>query len=307
MRYARASAMNLTDRIYLALHLVLTLLVCVRHDHVAHWPAYVAWNLYVIVGIVLFAGKHRDGGGWGFAHDWLPAFLFITAFEEVSYLSLSIRGSWQNAYVIAFESWLFGVSPMEWMHHRAREWVIQFLEFGYFAFYPLYPVVGGLFWAWRERPMFRGAFRRLTDTLSIGYVLCYTTYLLFPTQSPANRVGVQQVGSDHGGVFQHLVRVIQNHAGVHGNAFPSAHIMLAFLVLMFAYRLLPRAAPWMLVPVLLMCVGAVYDGYHYASDVIAGAAIGILLGVLGARRSGSDSKESLDRPHRAQQPTRIRG
>ncbi len=40
-----------------------------------------------------------------------------------------------------------------------------------------------------------------------------------------------------------LVRGIQNHAGVHGNAFPSAHIMLAFVALIFAYRYLPQVAP----------------------------------------------------------------
>ena len=55
--------------------------------------------------------------------------------------------------------------------------------------------------------------------------------------------------------------------------------MLAFVVLMFAYRFLPRLAPWLLVPILLMCVGAAYDGYHYASDVIVGALLGIAVGL----------------------------
>jgi len=45
---------------------------------------------------------------------------------------------------------------------------------------------------------------------------------------------------------------------------------------------LPRVAPWLLMIVVLMCVGAVYDGYHYASDVVAGAVIGMVLGVMGA-------------------------
>ena len=123
----------------------------------------------------------------------------------------------------------------------------------------------------------------MTDTLSIGYVICYAIYLVFPTQSPANRAGVQQIGSAHAGIFQHLVRAIQNNAGVHGNAFPSAHIMLTFVVLMFAYRFLPRVAPWLLIPILLMCVGAVYDGYHYTTDVVAGGAIGIVLGTVMSR------------------------
>jgi membrane-associated phospholipid phosphatase len=279
--------MNLTDRIYVVVHLALTLLVCVRHETVPRWPAYVAWNVVAIAAIVLLAHKRGDGTAWEFAHDWLPLIFFTTAFEEVSFLSLALRSGWQNAYILAFESWLFRTVPMEWMHARSCDWLPEFLEFGYFAFYPLYPAIGGLLWAWRERTGFCGAFRRLTDTLSVGYVVGYTTYLLFPTQSPANRAGVQQIGSAHGGIFQHLVRAVQNHAGVHGNAFPSSHIMLAFVVLMFAYRYLPRVAPWLLAPVLLMCAGAVYDGYHYASDVMAGAALGIVLGAIGTRGVGA--------------------
>jgi membrane-associated phospholipid phosphatase len=270
--------MNRTDRIYFAVHLALMLLVCIRQGHVPHWPWYGAWNLCAIAGILFLAHKRSDGEMWEFSHDWLPAIFFITVFEEVSFLSLAIRGGWQNHYILAFEALLFRTSPMAWMHSHAQNWVIEFLELGYFAFYPLYPVVGGLLWAWRRRPPFISGFRKLTDSLSVGYVICYSVYLLFPTRSPANAAGVQQIGSTHGGVFERLVRMIQDHAGVHGNAFPSAHIMLAVVVVMFAYRYLPRAAPWLLVPVLLMCVGAAYDGYHYSSDVIAGAVIGIVLG-----------------------------
>jgi membrane-associated phospholipid phosphatase len=272
--------MNLTDRIYVAMHVALTAVVCWQYQRLERWPWYLLWNLCAIAVIVLLARKQRDGRAWEFAHDWLPAFFFITVFEEVSFLSLSIRGGWQNAHLIAFESVLFAVPPVLWMHQHASSWVVEFLEFGYFVFYPLYPVFGGMFWAWRERPQFAGAFRRLTDALSVGYVLCYTTYLVFPTQSPANRLGVQQIASTHGGPFQAMVHLIQGRGGVHGNAFPSAHIMLAFVLLVFVYRFLPRVAPWLLVPILLMCVGAVYDGYHYTSDVAAGASMGLIVGLI---------------------------
>ena len=276
--------MNLTNRIYVAVHVALTVLVCARHERVEHWPRYVAWNLCAIAVIFLLARKQRDGQAWEFAHDWLPVFFFTSVFEEVSFLSLSIRGGWQNMHLVAFESLLFAVPPTLWLHEHISSWLVEFLEFGYFAFYPLYPVFGGMFWAWRNRPRFAGAFRKLTDALSIAYVFCYGTYLLFPTQSPANRLGVQQIASAHGGPFQAMVRLIQSHGGVHGNAFPSSHIMLAFVVLVFAWRFLPRVAPWVLAPILLMCVGAVYDGYHYASDVVAGALIGTVVALVFVRR-----------------------
>ncbi len=277
--------MNLTNRIYVAVHVGLIVLVCARYQSVQHWPSYVAWNACAVAAILLLARQQRDRPGWEFAHDWLPAIFFVTVFEEVSFLSLSIRGGWQNVHVISFEALLFAAPPALWMHRRAAAWLVQFLEFGYFAFYPLYPVVGGLFWARRERRSFVSAFRRLTDALSSGYLVCYAMYLLFPTRSPANAVGMQQFGGAPSGLFHSLVGLIQNHAGVHGNAFPSAHIMLAFVVLVFTYHFLPRLAPWLLFPILLMCVGAVYDGYHYTSDVIAGALLGIVVGLAFARRA----------------------
>src|SRR5271167_3924232 len=277
--------MNLTDRIYVGVHVALTVLVCARYQCVEHWPWYVVWNLIAIVLIFLLARKQSVGLGWEFAHDWLPTIFFVTVFEEISCLSLSLLGEWQNVHLIAFESLLFAVPPSLWVHEHLSSWVVEFLEFGYFVFYPLYPVFGGMFWVWRRRPRFAGAFRRLTDALSIGYVLCYATYLLFPTKSPANLLGVQQFANAHGGPFHALVGLIQSRGGVHGNAFPSAHIMLAFVVLVFVWRFLPRVAPWLLVPILLMCVGAVYDGYHYASDVAAGALVGVVLGLVFVRKS----------------------
>ena len=167
--------MNLTDRIFVGVHVALTVLVCARYQRVEHWPWYVVWNLIAIALIFLLGRKQSDGMVWEFAHDWLPVIFFITVFEEVSYLSLSLRGEWQNAHLIAFESLLFAVPPTLWMHQHLSSWMVEFLEFGYFVFYPLYPIFGGMFWLWRRRPRFAGAFRRLTDALSIGYVLCYAT------------------------------------------------------------------------------------------------------------------------------------
>jgi membrane-associated phospholipid phosphatase len=274
-RARNLDGLNLTDRIYLAVHIALTGLVCVRFSSGGNWW-YLAWNALVIATILFLARKRNDGPLLEFAHDWLPALLFITVFEEVSFLSLSLRGEWQNQLLVAWESALFAVPPGEWLRRHSAPWFTELLEFGYATFYLLYPVVAGVLWARRARPRFTGAFRRLTDSLGVGYVVCYTTYVIFPTRSPSNNAGLNPV--TEGGPFHSLVQFIQGHAGVQGNAFPSAHIMLAFVVLVFAFRYLPRLAPWLLICVLLMCVGAVYDGYHYSVDVLAGACLGLVVG-----------------------------
>jgi membrane-associated phospholipid phosphatase len=274
--------MNLTDRIYLAVHLALTVLVCARYQQLAHWPWYVAWNVLAMAAILLFSRRQHDGPRWEFAHNWLPAIFFIAVFEQVSFLSLALRGAWQNRQLIALDSAFFPFAP-GWLLRYSSSWFRELLEFGYLSFYPLYPAVAGVLWARRHRPRFAGAFRCMTDALSVGYALCYVIYLLFPTRSPSHNVGQATNALSpppSSGPFHFLVDSIQGTAGVHGNAFPSAHIMLAFTVLMFVFRYFPRLAPWLLLCVLLMCLGAVYDGYHYPIDVVAGALLGTTVGTL---------------------------
>jgi membrane-associated phospholipid phosphatase len=284
------SQTNLTDRIYFAVHLALTMLVCARYPSVPHWPRYVAWNLIAMAAILLLARRHHDGWLWEFVHDWLPAIFFFTMFEEVSFLSLALRGAWQNSSLIAWESALFAVPPVEWLSRFSSPWFSELLELGYLSFYPLYPVVAGVLWLRRRRASYAGAFRCLTDALSVGYAVCYATYLLFPTRSPSHNLGqtTSVATAPPRGFFRSIVGWLQNNAGVHGNAFPSAHIMLAFTVVVFVVRYFPRFAPWLLVCVLLMCAGAVYDGYHYAVDVIGGAVVGIAVGVAFVGREASD-------------------
>ena len=282
--------MNLADRIYLAVHAALTVLVCVRYDVVRHWWWYVAWNIVAITAIVLTSRKQHNGTLWEFVHDWLPAMYFITVFEQVSFLSLALRGTWQNPLLVAWESALFAVPPAEWLLRFSAPWFTELLEFGYVSFYPLYPAIAGVLWAWRRHLRFNGAFRRLTDSLSVGNAICYATYLLFPTQSPSHNVGLDAAAAAQSrGPFHFLVRFIQGSAGVHGNAFPSNHIMLAFVVLVFVFRYFPRIALPLLVCIILMCAGAVYDGYHYALDVVAGALLGIVVGALFVRKEATSN------------------
>ena len=74
-------------------------------------------------------------------------------------------------------------------------WFIELFEFGYLTFYLMYPFVAGVLWKRRNLPRFSGAFRRLTDSLSVGYAVCYVAYLLFPTRSPSHNVGLPPTSS----------------------------------------------------------------------------------------------------------------
>ncbi len=270
---------NASDKAFVGVHAIMSLLLLLGRTEVAHLPGLLAYNGVAVAAVIVLVHLQGRGKGWAFAHDWLPSIFFITVFEELALLSLSIRAGWHDALVARWDAHLPPISPTS-----ASPGVTELLAFGYAAFYPLYPVVAGLFWAWRKRARYRMAFREVTDAITFGYLPCYAVYVLLPTRSPLNiaaRVPVETAG----GVFHPMMAGLQHSGGVHGNAFPSGHIMLSFAVLIVVWKYAPRLAPALIAINLLMMSGAVYFGYHWEADVLVGAPIGALSAWLTLRRS----------------------
>ena len=211
-----------------------------------------------------------------FLHDWYPLLMFIFCFEEVAKYSLSIVSHWQDSWFINLENALFRRSPNLWMRPFASPFWSEVMDIGYFSYYVMFMIVGGRLYT-REN---KQAFHELTLSTVFTYFLAYMIYLLFPTQGPHHTTAaLDEV--PHGAIFNSMVRLIQQHAGVHGNAFPSGHVASAFVATFFAWRYLPRLGMVLTPFFILICISSVYDNYHYLSDVVGGIVIAVL-GILAA-------------------------
>ena len=72
-----------------------------------------------------------------------------------------------------------------------------------------------------------------------------------------------------------------------GTSFPSGHASMSAAGAIVLASLAPRFAPYLALLALIVMVSRVYVGVHYPLDVLAGAALGALVGtavVLGLRR-----------------------
>ena len=269
---------NATDWTFIAWYLLLTIAL-LKHNRAISTSA-VALNLLIPATILVLVGFSNHGRWWRLAHDWYPTLVFIAAFEETARLSLTFVSRWQDALILRAEAAIFPVPPTVWLGRIHSFWIAELLEFGYFTFYWIMFVVGGVLYesVWTakssaEANHARQPFRIWMDATVLGYIVCYVVYLLFPTEGPAHTLP-WELSSTSTGPFRWLVQLVQLHAGVHGNAFPSGHIMASIVALLAAGKWKSRLARWLAFPVLLMCVGAVYDGYHYASDIVVGALLG---------------------------------
>jgi membrane-associated phospholipid phosphatase len=264
---------NRTDCLYLFTFSLVSLGLMLRPERVPHWISWLVVNFLCFVAITLLIRKRRYSPVCEFLHDWYPVSMFIVCFEEVSRLSFLLRNEWQDHYLLRFETSLFPIPPTVWLGHLGAPWVTELMELGYFSYFVLFIIVGAALY----RPGRKHAFRQMTDATVLAYLLCYTIFVLFPTQGPAYTLAARHNFPLPGaGPFHWAVMFIQANAGVHGNAFPSAHVAGGVVALLFAWRYAPRVGFCLTPLVVLLCLGAVYDRYHYASDVVAGAIIGAI-------------------------------
>jgi membrane-associated phospholipid phosphatase len=257
---------NCTDRIYLVYFAGGGVVVVLLRDRVPAWPAFLELHLVCLaVVVVLVLGVHR----FSIAHAWYPLVMPLVTFPEVARLNLLFVDSWRDQDLLAFENWLFREPPTIWLGRFTSPVVSEPLQIGYLSYFVLLIVVASVLYRRRDRAPFFG----VVSASVLSYMVCYIVFVTFPTEGPAHTLRHLYTQPIPDGPFHWMVTVVQR-AGVHGNAFPSAHVAGAMVPLVFAWR---HARPLgaLLTPlVVLLCVGTVYDRYHYVSDVCAGIVLG---------------------------------
>lgn len=268
------------DRLLGGYFLVTALVLLFPHRPSA-WPLLLTAHL--LLGALLLAGwPTRVRARWD--HPvvraltlWYPLLIMPAMYWELPMLAASIwDGRFFDGIVMGWEEVLFGGHPSATM---ARRWDLlplsELLHLAYLAYYPVIYVLPAVLYL-------RGpadAFRATIFALMLGFTTSYIAFTLFPVQGP--RYLFPAPGGDlSAGWLYRLTHTILETGSSQGAAFPSAHAAIAAIQTANALRYMPRAAPLLGVVTIGICVAAVYGGFHYAVDVVAGVALGGVVGWL---------------------------
>lgn len=212
----------------------------------------------------------RDGGARGpSALDWLPVALVPFLYWELPYLNQVFAVGYRDATIVALEGAVFpGDFSRSWAGALDVPLVSEALHLAYLCFYPMIFGPPLLFYLTGRRE----PFERTLFGVMLAFTLCFTVFLAFPVQGP-RFAGAAPPGIPEGPV-RRLALFVLEAGSSRGTAFPSSHVAVAVVQSMVAVRLQPRIAPALWVTTFGLAAGAVYGGFHYAIDVVLGAAVG---------------------------------
>jgi len=237
--------------------------------HPAPGPLLAAMAALAAVTALGAAGA-RHAAAVGLAHDFLPVVTTIAIFELLGPIIPAVNAARWDETFAALDRRLFDGLRAAWLGVLGRPaWLTDATSVAYVAYY-LLPVAlsVGLYLGGR-----RDAFRHFVFTIVATFFVSYTGYLLFPTFGPRSDDDAA-LGGVVGEAVRTFVRVAEGNPF---DAFPSGHTAVSVVCFGLGWHLFPRwRAPLALV-VAGIVFATVYLSYHYVVDVVAGAALGLVL------------------------------
>jgi len=219
--------------------------------------------------ILLYLGR-KDRGERISMGSWLPLLIVPILYAELAVLNQWGGTRFFDTTVQGWEAFLFQGNPSATLAGYEPSWMVsEPLHFAYMCFYPLiYIPTARLHLQHRAE-----AFHRTITALVLGFLLCYVVFIIFPVQGP-RYLGTGPVGVPEG-PFRLLALAVLEVGSSQGSAFPSSHVAVIVAQALMALRY-QRWTGWAIT--LLsggLAIGAVYGGFHYAVDIVAGVGVGV--------------------------------
>jgi membrane-associated phospholipid phosphatase len=258
---------------WLAAYLSASAAVLARGGHWAVLAVHVTLALAAIT--VVFNG--RSFASLRMTSVGLLAVLLIwpLLYFEIPLLVSSVGSTYHDALIQRWEETFFQSQPSHVLASRLPfQWLSELLHAGYLAYYPAI-FAPTLFLLWRNKTH---AATRLVIAVGVVYGLCWTIYTVFPVQGP------RYLWAARPDVPAGPMRTIAEHllaaGSSRGAAFPSSHMAVPTVQAVVAWAADRRLSLLLSVITLLVGVGAVYGGFHYAVDILAGGGLAVVVGLM---------------------------
>ncbi|MGH7460498.1 MAG: phosphatase PAP2 family protein, partial [Longimicrobiales bacterium] len=270
-----------TNRL-LAIYLLVSATALLFSHRPAAWPALLALHLLGAaaalglgpLGRLGRALNQRFPSAFRIVADWYPIILVPALYTELATLNLSVwNGSYFDAHIQRLDQALFGEQPStELSRHWPSLTLSEVLHASYLSYYFIIYAPPLILYA-RQR---RAEFRAMVFAVMLSFFVHYLFFIYFPVQGPRYLFPAPDGEISRGKVFG-LTHKILEAGSSRGAAFPSSHLGVSLTQTLITFQFLPRLAIVLALLTFGLALGAVYGGFHYATDMIAGLILGVVV------------------------------
>jgi len=215
---------------------------------------------------------------WEYTRRLLPFVVIILVYESFRSVADKLNSHIHYSFMPHLDKALFGKLPtaalQQWWWQGHVQWYDIVLYIPYMLFF-IVPI-GTAILVWKTRDQY---YWQVVTAFSLLFFGAFLTFLAYPTAPPwlATQRGVIQpitrISSDvWSSLGIHNFPSLYNHLAPNPvAAFPSLHGGVSLLFSLLVFKLYGRR--WGLVSLIypvLITIGVIYEGEHYASDVLAG-------------------------------------
>ncbi|MBS9768115.1 MAG: phosphatase PAP2 family protein [Flavobacteriaceae bacterium] len=170
--------------------------------------------------------------------------------------------------LLLFELKIWGFQPsLRFSEMFDNKWISELLFFGYFSYYLMPLAVIGLVYRTNYKQIESFGFILITS-----FLIYYTIFIFLPAWGPQFYLEYPQNHIEAQGVFGNIIKIIQENGEAKTAAFPSSHIGISVIVLIWLRKNLKKYFAFFIPTTILLTFATVYIKAHYTVDVLAGFA-----------------------------------
>ncbi len=214
-----------------------------------------------------YAGRFLPPLATSVMRDWLPSPLLLMVYWQAGQFFVLPREGLQSHLLQLDRKLVIPLLP--WLaRRRLGNWIATYLELAYLSCYALVPMGLGALYILHKGA---NADRFWAAVLPPTY-FCYVIFPFIQTLPPRILESPREdVWRDS--KVRSLNLWILHHGSIHANTFPSAHVAASMATALALFHVAPLIALLFLWIAVSIACGAVTGRYHYAADVLLGAAL----------------------------------
>jgi membrane-associated phospholipid phosphatase len=268
--------------ILMIMTLLLVATVVAMGGHIRFLQASVALPLGIMIAAILVKA-HQKPGEWRsemgcILRDWVPFLIIVFIYENMrdvagQAINIDIAG-WLHEWDVI----IFGIEPTIWAQRFHSPVATDLLSISYALYFAEPLFIMFLLSTWNRRK----EFRHMALCLTLTFIMGFLGYVFLPASPP--RYFIEPLFTDPArlqGVFlfEKLQGAWDGLSVVSGGAFPSLHVGISAVALIYAfrYRKLNRTLRiiWCVYMPLVLSLwfSTIYLRHHWAIDIFAGWAV----------------------------------